>query len=104
MNCTWTIENLRRNSTDGGVITVFWKCKADGVTDKYGNELFLSSAIELTPDASSSDFVPFESLTEDVVLNWVQAEIKEDVEEEMAQRFGDAVIPETALGTPWANG
>ena len=104
MNCTWTIENLRRNSTDGGVITVFWKCKADGVTDKYGNELLLSSAIELTPDPSSSDFVPFESLTEEVVLNWVQAEIKEDVEEEMAQRFGDAVIPETALGTPWANG
>jgi hypothetical protein len=102
MNCTWTIENLRRNSTDGGVITVFWKCKADGVTDKYGNELFLSSAIELTPDPSSPDFVPFESLTEDFVLHWVWHEIRDDVEEEMAQRFADAVIPETALGTPWA--
>jgi len=102
MNCTWTIENLRRNSTDGGVITVFWKCKADGVTDKYGNELFLSSAIELTPDPSSPDFVPFESLTEDFVLHWVWHEIRDDVEDEMAQRFADAVIPETALGTPWA--
>jgi len=103
MNCTWTIENLRRNSADGGVITVFWKCKADGVTDKYGNELFLSSAIELTPDSSSPDFVPFDSLTEDFVLHWVWHEIRDDVEEEMAQRFADAVIPETALGTPWPN-
>jgi hypothetical protein len=103
MNCTWTIENLRRNSADGGVITVFWKCKADGVTDKYGNELFLSSAIELTPDPSSPDFVPFDSLTEEVVLAWVWSEIQLDVEEEMAQRFGGAVIPETALGTPWPN-
>lgn len=102
MNCTWTIENLRRNSTDGGVITVFWKCKADGVTDKYGNELFLSSAIELTPDPSSPDFVPFDSLTEDFVLHWVWHEIRDDVEEEMAQRFAGAVIPETALGTPWS--
>ncbi len=101
MNCTWTIEQLRRNSTDGGVITVFWKCKADGVTDKFGNELFLSSTLDLTPDPSSPDFVPFESLTEDFVLHWVWNEIKEDVEEEMDTRFADKVVADTALGTPW---
>ena len=102
MNCTWTIEQLRRNSADGGVITVFWKCKADGVTDKFGNELFLSSTLDLTPDPSSPDFVAFDSLTEATVLSWVQAEIQSDVEEEMNDRFADKVVADTALGTPWS--
>lgn len=101
MNCTWTIEQLRRNSADGGVITVFWKCKADGVTDKFGNELFLSSTLDFTPDPSSPDFVPFDSLTQETVLGWVQAEIQADVEEEMNNRFADKVVADTALGTPW---
>ena len=102
MNCTWTIEQLRRNSADGGVITVFWKCKADGVTDKFGNELFVSSTLDFTPDPSSPDFVPFDSLTEAVVLSWVQAEIQADVEEEMNDRFANKVVADTALGTPWS--
>ena len=101
MNCTWTIEQLRRNSADGGVITVFWKCKADGVTDKFGNELFVTSTLDLTPDPSSPDFVAFDSLTEAVVLSWVQAEIQADVEEEMNDRFANKVVADTALGTPW---
>ncbi len=102
MNCTWTIEQLRRNSADGGVITVFWKCKADGVTDKFGNELFLRGTFDFTPDPASPDFVPFDNLTEDVVLGWVQAEIRGDIEAEMADRFADKVVPETTLGTPWS--
>ena len=102
MNCTWTIEQLRRNSADGGVITVVWKCKADGVTDKFGNELFVSSTLDFTPDPSSPDFVRFDSLTEAVVLSWVQAEIQADVEEEMNDRFANKVGADTALGTPWS--
>ena len=102
MNCTWTIEQLRRNSADGGVLTVFWKCKADGVTDKFGNELFVTSTLDLTPDPSSPDFVAFDSLTEAVVLSWVQAEIQADVEEEMNDRFANKVVADTALGTPWS--
>ena len=100
MNCTWTIENLRRNSADGGVITVFWKCKADGVTDKYGNELYKASSLEVTPDPSSPDFVPFDELTESVVLSWVQ-DITTDVEEEMTLQWGHLEKADTAIGKPW---
>ena len=101
MNFTWSIDNVRRTTADGGVITVFWRCTADGVTDKRGVEAYKASSIELFPDVSSPDFVPFDQLTEEVVLGWVRDEIGADVEDEMADLFEDRANDATALGTPW---
>lgn len=102
MDFRWSVENVRRNTADGGVITVFWKCTAVGVTDKYGKELYMASTLDFTPDPANPDFVPFDSLTEDFVLHWVWHEIKDDVEEEMTALYADRVIPDTSIGTPWA--
>lgn len=102
MDFRWSVENVRRNTADGGVITVFWKCTAVGVTDKYGKELFIASTLEFTPDPASADFVPFDSLTEETVLGWVSTRIKNDVEEELTALYGDKVISDTSIGTPWA--
>jgi len=101
MDFRWSIENLRRNTGDGGVITVFWKCTAVGVTNKHGEELYKASTLDFTPDPTAADFVPFDSLTEEIVLAWVWSEIQLDVEEEMTRLYADKVIPATSVGKPW---
>lgn len=101
MDFRWSVENLRRNTDDGGVITVFWKCTAVGVTDKHGAEVYKASKFDFTPDPTAPDFVPFDSLTEDFVLHWVWHEIQDDVEEEMTRLFADQVITGTSVGKPW---
>jgi hypothetical protein len=57
---TWTIANLERNTADGGIVVAHWRCTAedgDFTVTAYGTAGF-------TPDASASDFVPYDQLTE----------------------------------------
>ena len=64
---TWSVSNMVRNESDGGVITVYWSCVAsdDTYSATEGGKL------RLTPDASADDFVAYDSLTEATVLGWV---------------------------------
>lgn len=102
MDFRWSIENVRRNDSDGGVITVYWKCRAVGLTDKRGNELFKAGQLEVTPDPSSDDFIPFDQLTEPTVFAWVMSAIGTEVMEKMTEEWSHLEIQDTAIGTPWA--
>lgn len=81
---TWIIQDLQRNAEDGGVIKVSWVLWASDtqrVTD-------LSGEVSLSPDASSSDFISFENLTETKVLEWVHNAVnKEDLEKEVLAQW-----------------
>ena len=71
MAATWTIETMDRNISDGGVTVAHWR-----VTDSetVGDNTYTASsygACSFTPDPSSSDFVAYDSLTENGVLQWV---------------------------------
>lgn len=101
MDFTWSIDNVRRNTADGGVITIYWRCTANGVTDKRGLELYKASSLTVVPDPSSADFVPYGDLTESIVLSWVRDEIGSDVEEEMTEAFSAYVEENTSTGVPW---
>ena len=71
---TWKIESLERNIADGGVVRANWRANAvdgDHRTSAYGG-------ISFTPDPDADDFIPFESLTEDVVLGWIFSEEGQD--------------------------
>jgi hypothetical protein len=62
---TWTIAQLERNTSDGGVVVAHWRATAtdgDYSASSYGTCGF-------TPDPTAPDFVPFESLTEADVLD-----------------------------------
>jgi hypothetical protein len=64
---TWKIESLEKNVADGGVVRANWRVNAvdgDYRTSGYGG-------ISFTPDPDADGFIPFESLTEDVVLSWI---------------------------------
>jgi hypothetical protein len=111
---TWSIQDMKRNTADGGVTTVYWSCVAKD--DVHAD----CSAIEAgklrfdSVDTSASDFVAYDSLTEETVLGWVYASLVEGEEtpEQAKARIEDVrkgkvdaqVARKTAeaTGMPWA--
>ena len=72
---TWTIANLERNLADGGVTVAHWRVTE---SETVGDDTFTASSygtVGFTPDADASDFVAYDSLTEEVVMGWVHAEV-----------------------------
>ena len=95
----WTVAQLERNLSDGGVIVAHWRCTAsdgDFSASSYGTAGF-------TPDASAAGFVAYDSLTEATVLGWVWADgVDRDATEAALQTKIDAdKNPVTAAGVPW---
>ena len=95
----WTVAQLERELSDGGVIVAHWRCTAsdgDYSASSYGTCGF-------TPDASAPDFVAYDSLTEATVLGWLWADgVDKDATEEALQAKIEAdKNPTTASGTPW---
>ena len=94
---TWTIAQMERNVADGGVVVAHWRVSAEETVGKVtkaprrrwrafaeetvGEDTYTASAYGtcgFTPDPSSPDFVPYDSLTEDFVLHWVWHQIDKD--------------------------
>ena len=95
---TWTIANLERNLSDGGVTVAHWRVEevdGDYSAASYGTCSF-------TPDASDSSFVAYDSLSEATVLGWVQAEVDQSgIEAALTADIAAQKTPTTGDGTPW---
>ena len=95
---TWTIGTLERNVADGGVVVAHWRASlvdGDFSASSYGTCGF-------TPDPSDSGFVAYDSLTEAVVVGWVQAEVDKDaIEASLAAKIELDKNPTQAAGVPW---
>ena len=98
MAVTLTIAQLERNTSDGGVTIAHYRATltdGDYSASTYGT-------VGFTPDPESPDFVPFESLTEADVLEWVYAALdKDSVEASLASQIEAQKAPQTMAGTPW---
>ena len=98
MAVTWTISTLERNTSDDGVTIAHYRATltdGDYSASTYGT-------VGFTPDPESPDFVPFESLTEADVLEWVYAALDKDATEaSLASQIEDQKAPQTMAGTPW---
>lgn len=105
---TWTVTGLRtKNEGDNvnAVIQTHWKCTG---TDEHGHT---ATFIGATPFSSNGvapeDFVPFEELTEEIVLGWIQTHINNDlmykshIEERIQKQLNYYHVNEPEL--PWNN-
>ena len=92
---TWTITTLDRNTADGFVKTAHWNCTA--VDGEYSASIYSTcSWAEGTPT------IPYASLTEAEVLNWVWESVdKTATETALAANIALQKAPVTATGTPW---
>jgi len=95
----WTIKLLEyTNDSDKGVLVAHWGCEVvdgDYSASSYGTCSF-------SPDPSDPSYVPYESLTEATVLEWVYVAVDKDaVEASLTAQIEAQKAPATVTGVPW---
>ena len=100
MTTTWTIAQLERTLDDGGVVVAHWRATAtdgDFSASSYGTAGF-------SPDPSSSDWVDYDSISEELALSWCFANgvDKDAIEASLAANLDLQQNPTQASGVPWA--
>ena len=96
---TWVISQLERTLDTGGVVVAHWRATAvDGEhsASSYGTCGF-------TPDPSSSDWVDYDSITEELALGWCWADgvDKDAIEASLAANIELQKNPTQSSGVPW---
>ena len=96
MNIEWNVVNMERKTDNGFVVTVHYTVNAvDGevTASTYGT-------VGYTQEADS--FTPFEQLTKDQVVGWVQTSLDKDaVEASLASQVEALKNPVQESGLPW---
>lgn len=107
---TWMIDECERTLSDGGVTLAHWRCEASETRGEgesaqgFVKASYGSTGFDPTPD--SSDFIPYESLTQAQVLDWVWAanEVnKEDIQNGLQDRLNEDFTPTKGGGVPWSS-
>jgi hypothetical protein len=95
MTITWKINTLESNTADGFVSVAHWSATAvDGE--------HTASAYATVSWAEGTPAIPYASLTEATVLNWVWESVdKEATEASLAAQIALLKAPVKASGTPW---
>ena len=100
MTTAWQISQMERTLDDGGVVVCHWRATAtdgDFSATNYGTCGF-------TPDPSALDYVPYDSITEDMALGWCWACVgvdKDAIEASLAANIEAQKNPTQASGVPW---
>lgn len=109
---TWSVSNMERNTSTGGVELVYWSCI---VSDNDEPDCVSSDGgkLKCNPDPSSGDFIAYASLKESDVLGWVHnsliegsetaAEAKARIEKVRQDKVTAQVADKAAssTGMPW---
>jgi hypothetical protein len=106
---TWGIASLERNLPGGEVYTAHWTllASAEGPEGNIVNASTYGSVGLPEANPEDPDFVPYESLTPEVVIEWVKealggeekvAEIHPALENQILEQRA----PSKASGLPWA--
>ena len=99
---TWTIANLERNLSDGGVTVAHWRVTEEETVGDVTYSASSYGTVGFTPDASASDFVAYDSLSEATVLGWVQAEVDQSgIEAALTADIEAQKNPVSGDGMPW---
>lgn len=94
------ITQMDRNTVDGFVTTVHWTASqvdGDFSASTYSTANFIKE--------DGINYVPYESLTEAAVIDWVKASLGAQVVEgigiALAAQISDHKAPKVAAGVPW---
>ena len=97
-NFNWQVVEMNRLTSDDFVVTVHYNVSATDGT--YQASTYGTTSYTQTPGES---YVPYASLTEAVVVGWVQTSLGKDVVEASLQSQIDALkAPVQEAGVPWA--
>lgn len=101
----WTVTSMKvinENDFENVVIQTYWTKKG---TDENGNDGSFNGATPL--DQSSIDpnnFIPFEELTETIVLGWIQSSITDQshIDYQIQKQIDMKKNPVIEKKTPWS--
>jgi len=94
----WQIVNMERLTSDGFVVTVHYNVSA--VDDIYTAGTYGTTSYTQT---EGETYIPYESLTEEVVVGWVQEALgKETVEASLQGQIDALKAPTQQSGLPWS--
>jgi len=106
---TWTIPTCEHVIADGGINVIHWRCNATQ-TEGTGDDAVTYTAasygtVGLTYDASASDFIAYDAVTEAEAQSWVWANgVDQSETEANLQNLIDAQVnPVEASGVPWSS-
>ena len=95
----WHVANLERETADGFVFTVHYTVNAEDGT--YSAGAYGSLGLE-RPD----DLIPFDDLTEEMVVGWVKEKFGEEkvteIETALQAQLDEKHAPSKAAGVPWS--
>ena len=105
---TWSITSIK-TKTEGtnvnAVVQTYWKKTGKDSADHEGT---FSGATPFTTTTmpSGAIFVPFDQLTEEIVLGWVKAVVvggyEEHVNSQIAKQIDEKINTVTEAAMPWA--
>ena len=97
----WKISNTDRNTTDGFIFCVHWNASqvdGDFTASTYATVSFTKE--------DGINYVPYESLTEAAVVEWVKGSLGAEgvaaVDAALAANIAEQKAPKVATGTPWS--
>jgi hypothetical protein len=98
----WSIVQLERHTSDELVITAHWQA----VKESDGKRARVYGSIGLPmKDPSDASFIPFDKLTENVVLSWVHAALGAEqvatYEASLDAQLDALINPPVLTGIPW---
>ena len=98
---------MERTLADGGVVVCHWRANASE-TVGTGDDAVTYSASSygtcgFTPDPSSSDWVAYDSISEELALSWCfgNGVDKDAIEASLAANIEAQKNPTQASGVPW---
>jgi hypothetical protein len=95
---TWSVANIERNLSDGGITVIHWKCT--GVDGDYTASSYGTTSH--TYDADAADFVAYDNVTEAQAIGWAQAALDQSaIETAISDDITAQKTPTTGDGVPW---
>jgi hypothetical protein len=103
---TWAVTGMKvtRVGTETDyVVQTFWTKTG---TDENGNTGVFSGATPLDPNPDQPDFIPYNQLTQEIVISWIQPVVVGSYEEHVngviAEQIASKIDPVTDEPLPWA--
>jgi len=103
MNKNWTIHQLERKSDNGFVVNVHWRYAFSETPEDKGIQYYASRHGVLSyTQSEDSDLIPYEDLTEDIVIGWVKESLDmEDLDKDLENQIEAQKNPPILQGLPW---
>lgn len=102
---TWAVTGLKATqvgTANDYVVQTYWTKTG---TDEAGNTGTFSGATPLDPNPTQTDFVPYEQLTQEVVIEWIKPLVTGSYEDHVngviAKQIAEKIVPIKQPPLPW---